>query len=393
MEFPTKACAQGLVMQITMPRIDTTSAPLFETSAEEALKGLTIEHLTLDAQSVEYISSAGLRVILRLIKAYPGLSMVNVCPDLYDILEMTGFTEMITVEKAMKQFSVEGCKVLGAGAKGTVYRVNDDTIIKVYRNPDSLPMIKRERELARKAFVLGIPTAISYDVVKVGESYGSVFELLDCNSISQELSVHPERNDEYAAIFAQLLKTIHETPVNPSEMPDVKAKVYSWLEIDKPLLSDAQYQKLTDLIGAVPDVSYMLHCDYHTNNVMMQGKEAICIDMDTLSHGHPVFELANISVAYIGFGVINPAMVEKFMGLPYEACCKFWDSFLKAYFADKDDATIGQIEQKIRLVAALRLLSHYFRRPNRDDEESKAYIQYALDEIGRLLPEVDSLLF
>lgn len=393
MEFPTKADNDEVVMQITLSRIDTASAPLFETSAEESLKGLTIKHLTLDVQAVEYISSAGLRVILRLIKAYPDLSMVNVCADLYDILEMTGFTEMISVEKAMKQFSVEGCKVLGAGAKGTVYRVNVDTIIKVYHNPDSLPLIKRERELARKAFVLGIPTAISYDVVKVGESFGSVFELLDCNSISQELCAHPERFDEYVSLFTQLLKTIHETRVNPSDMPDVKVKVNNWLETDKPLLTETQYKKLAELIKNVPDVPYMLHCDYHTNNVMMQGKEAICIDMDTLSHGHPVFELANIRVAYIDFGAINPAIVEKFMGLPYEACQKFWNSFLRTYFFGKNAEEIAQIEQKIQLVAVLRVLSHFLRRSNLDDEESKAYIQYALEEISRLLAEVDSLLF
>ncbi len=39
-------------------------------------------------------------------------------------------------------------------------------------------MIKNEQRLAKRAFVKGVPTAISYDIVKVGDKYGSVFELL-----------------------------------------------------------------------------------------------------------------------------------------------------------------------------------------------------------------------
>ena len=57
--------------------------------------------------------------------------------------------------------------------------IDPDTIVKVYLNPDALPEIHRERELARLAFVAGVPTAIPYDVVRIeGGGYGSVFELV-----------------------------------------------------------------------------------------------------------------------------------------------------------------------------------------------------------------------
>ena len=53
--------------------------------------------------------------------------------------------------------------MLGEGANGKVYRYDSDTIVKVYKDSVSLEDIKRERELARTAFILGIPTAIPYD--------------------------------------------------------------------------------------------------------------------------------------------------------------------------------------------------------------------------------------
>ncbi len=48
----------------------------------------------------------------------------------------------------------------------------------------SIPLIKREQSRARMAFVKGIPTAISYDIVRVGSQYGSVFELLQARSFN-----------------------------------------------------------------------------------------------------------------------------------------------------------------------------------------------------------------
>ena len=120
----------------------------------------------MDSENLEYISSAGLRVILRLKKAEPSLKVINVSADVYEIFDITGFTEIITIEKAYRKLSVEGCEAIGKGANGTVYRLDPDTIIKVYHNADALADIHRERELARRAFVLGIPTAIPYDVVK-----------------------------------------------------------------------------------------------------------------------------------------------------------------------------------------------------------------------------------
>ena len=58
---------------------------------------------------------------------------------------MTGFTDMVTVEKAYQRMSVEGCEFIAKGANGAVYRYNDETILKTYFAKDALPEIKQER--------------------------------------------------------------------------------------------------------------------------------------------------------------------------------------------------------------------------------------------------------
>ena len=148
-------------------RIDSANAFKVEEDILARLSGHDEEEIVLDAADLIYISSAGLRLILRLRKSNPDIKLINVGADVYDIFEMTGFTEMMTVEKAFRVVSVEGCEEIGHGSNGTIYRIDKDNVVKVYKNADALEEIKHEREVAKLALILGIPTAISYDVVSV----------------------------------------------------------------------------------------------------------------------------------------------------------------------------------------------------------------------------------
>lgn len=374
-------------------KIDSTNAEKVENDVNSVRNSNSYSEIVFDAENLNYISSAGLRMVLRTRKSEPTLKIINACSEVYDIFDMTGFTEMITVEKAFRKFSVDGCEIIGKGAKGTVYRYNADTIIKVYNNPDSLPDIKNERELARRAFVLGIPTAISYDVVKVGESYGSVFELLDAKSFSQLIAENPEELDKYVKLYAELLKKIHSTTVKADDMPDIKNIVTKWLELDTPFLENGDAEKLRKLVDAVPDTLNMLHCDYHTNNIMMQNSETLLIDMDTLSHGHPIFELANVYITYVGFGEENPSVVENFMELPYNITKLFWEKFLPIYLGTDDKEKIAETDNKAKLLSYVRLMRHTIRRGGAETEEGRKTIALCKGRINELLKAVNTLEF
>ena len=78
-------------------KIDATNAPEFEEKISEIKNANQGMHTVLDADKLEYISSAGLRVLLRMRKAEPDLAIINVSPEVYSVFEMTGFTEMMEV--------------------------------------------------------------------------------------------------------------------------------------------------------------------------------------------------------------------------------------------------------------------------------------------------------
>ena len=92
------------------------------------------EGMVIDAGGLEYISSAGLRVLLSAKKRCKGkvFRIVNVTDEVMTVFDVTGFSEIMDISRAVRQLTVEGCERIGAGACGEVFRLDDETIIKLY---------------------------------------------------------------------------------------------------------------------------------------------------------------------------------------------------------------------------------------------------------------------
>lgn len=80
-------------------RLDTTTAPELEASLRESLTGVT--ELTLDMAALEYISSAGLRVLLsaqKIMNKQGEMKIINVGEVINEIFEVTGFSDILNIE-------------------------------------------------------------------------------------------------------------------------------------------------------------------------------------------------------------------------------------------------------------------------------------------------------
>ena len=374
-------------------RIDSNNAADVEKEIHEQLAEAGGKEVILDMASLEYISSAGLRVILRVRKACPNMKIINVCSEVYEILEMTGFTEMMTVEKAYRIVNVEGCEEIGRGANGTIYRIDQDNVVKVYNNADALADIQHEREVAKLALILGIPTAISYDVVKIGDKYGSVFELLNARSFSKILEAEPEKLDWCVDEYVKMLKKIHSTVVPEGKLPDMKETVVSWAEFMKDYLPEESARKLMALVEAVPHDDHMIHGDYHTKNLELCNDEVLLIDMDTLAVGNPVFEFASIYNALIGFSELDHGVIKKFQGYDWDTANAFWRKTLSAYLETRNERKIKELEDKARIIGYTRLIRRSIRRKGLEDPEKKKEIDLWKKNLIELLEKTDTLMF
>lgn len=343
--------------------------------------------LVLDMDDLRYISSAGLRQILKLKKKEKDFAIINCSSEVYEIFEMTGFAEMMDISKGFRKMSVEGCEVIGEGSNGIVYRLNPDTIIKVYKHADALEDIKRERDLARRALVMGINTAIPFDVVKVGDKYGSVFELLSAKSLTKLIVAEPENREKYVKVFADMLKEIHETDVKEGLLPSAKAETMRRIEWLKDHLPQKTYEKLHKMVEDIPESNKMIHGDYHTNNVHYANGEAILIDMDTLSTGNPVFEFSSIYLAFRGFGELDHKGVEDFLMIDWDNAQYILEKLFDFYFEGKDAAYKEDVLHKAMVLGYARVL----RRTIKRKPDAKEEIEYYRKQLIEYVDKVDSL--
>ena len=372
-------------------RIDASNAAEAEEKIFNIKNNNPGKHIVVDADQLEYISSAGLRVILRLRKEEPKLAIINVASDVYEVFDMTGFTDMVTIEKAYKRMCVDGCEFIAKGANGAVYRYDAETIVKTYFAKDALPEIKQERENARRAFVLGINTAIPYGIVRVGDGYGTVTELLNATSVTKLIRNSPDDMSEAAKYYIDMLKSIHAIQVEDGEVPDMKETALAWADFVADHIPEAQGKKLRALIEAVPKRNTLMHGDYHTNNIMVQNGEHLLIEMDTLCMGHPVFELGSMFNAFVGYSELNHQNMMDFFGYSFETAGRFWNLALRMYLGTEDEAVCQSVAEKAMIIGYTRMLRRAIRRPNEADSPAK--IARCKEMLEMLLNKVNSIDF
>ena len=98
MMIEIKKSAENTVVEI-LGRLDTTTAPSLEKTLNQDM-GET-KNLVLDLKGLEYISSAGLRVLLGAQKKWQKLGsmkVVNVCAEVMEVFEITGFADILVIE-------------------------------------------------------------------------------------------------------------------------------------------------------------------------------------------------------------------------------------------------------------------------------------------------------
>ena len=337
-------------------RVDSTNADAFSSEIDKIIGENSFTSLVLDFDATKYVSSAGLRVVLRLAKAYSEFKVINVCIEVYDVFEMTGFSTIIKIEKAMREVSIEGAELIGEGFCSKVYRLNKDTLIKVITNTTDLNDIRRELNLCKQAFILGVPTSISFDVVKVGDRYGVVFEMLDCLSLRDCILKNPDKLDEYIVMYANLLQKLGSTDKGDFNIPSAKAIKQEAVKLLQEHVDGKDYIRMLELVDSIPDRSTLVHGDCHVKNIMMEKEEPSLIDMDTLTYGDPIIEFAAIGATYIAFEKTEKGNNLGFLKLDADTCAKIYNGTLRNYFSNLSEDDYRDNLQKISALTYIHML-------------------------------------
>lgn len=336
-------------------RLDTATSTKASADIERALATVpVISRLTCDAGQLEYISSSGLRILLSLAKRYKDFRITEVQSLVYEVLDTTGFTKIMTVERALRQLSVEGCEVIGVGGVGTVYRLDGDTIIKVFREGTTIEEVRREITMSKEAFVMGMPTAISFDVVRVGSQYGLVYELLQADTLSACIKREPGRIDEFARKYAELFHQLHAIEVpGGSSVPCAIERERQQIRHIRRYFPQESIDLMLRIVDAIPDANRLLHLDLQTKNAMVQNGELMLIDMGEVGYGHPLLDLGHAYSAMVTL----VGDYDKIIGMPRELGQKLWSRAIDYYLEGMPAEVVKQRKAQIEVVSCVRSFS------------------------------------
>ena len=97
MTIEIKRNAEETVIELA-GRLDTTTAPALDKTINEDIAD--VKNLVLDLKGLEYISSAGLRVLLsaqKKMQKIGTMKVINVCDEVMEVFEMTGFADILSI--------------------------------------------------------------------------------------------------------------------------------------------------------------------------------------------------------------------------------------------------------------------------------------------------------
>ena len=203
-------------------KIDFNNSVVLSDALEKIAPDEKTSEIVFDADKLVYISSSGLRALLTVQKKFEFVRIENVCDSVYETFSITGFTEMMTVTKKLREISTDGLTLLGKGGTASVYRLDEDRIVKVFSENIDFRTVLNEQRGCRSAFKAGIPTAIPYELARVGKSYAAVTELVQSSTLTETLAQDPDNIEKNIDRYADFVTGLNDIKVSLTDFRSMK---------------------------------------------------------------------------------------------------------------------------------------------------------------------------
>ena len=316
--------------------------------------------LIFDCSDLNYISSSGLRILLKYKKLYKDVKIINLSNENYNIFEITGFTKIMEVSRAMRQIDLAKCELVGEGGNGAVYRINDEEIVKVSKHEKGEESLIREQEKIKEAFLLGMPTVISFDTVECSDGRkGIVMEALDSRSVGHYISEDPKRMDEIIPKYVDLFRQTNALETDSCLFHNIKERLRSYLTLPTRIINDEEAAMFESILDVIPDSKHLVHFDGHTGNVLMHGakneRSLMLIDLGDTGYGHPVLEIAGMMFLMLepDFNV-GKTMSETVTGMSKALNHEFCRKVMAEMFHETDPEKLDHLYEQAALVGRVK---------------------------------------
>lgn len=322
--------------------------------AEKLVSNLDTKQIyTLDFDQVADIKFAGQRSLLRCRQSGQRFCIINAADSVAEKLEDSGVASYINVCRKPKPLQIKKYQEFGASFMSKAYNSEDgDSMIKVYSDHGSLPMVAHEKAMARAVMMFGIPTPLVGTLYSDGNAYGLDFErIVGKRSLARIISEEPERLEEIAREFARMCKQLHNTPCDTAVFPS-RSALYREHILSCKAIDDNIRQKMTAYMDTLPETTTCIHGDMQIGNIINNGKENLWIDLGDFSYGNPMLDFG---MTYFQMCVLPEDHIQKLYHITKAQAQQVWDILIDEYFKPQSAEETQAIEGQIQKICAIHM--------------------------------------
>lgn len=252
----------------------------------------------------------------------------------------------------MQTIDITQLQAIGYGGMSTVYRYSDALAVKVFRQGIARDVVTHEYDMSCKAYSLGMPTPQPHEVIETQSGqHGIVYGLCNGMTLSQAITAHPERLEDYAVSLAELYRQLHSTTVNEdAAVPNAHESEAEAIRRVTPLFGKDGTDALERILDTIPQGDCLIHGDLHPGNIMIEDDRMFLIDMSEMGYGNPLIDIAHVH-ALMTSGLID---IQRFIGFPDKYAAPLWDSLLRHYYSDKSESELQDIRKRLDTLSLIR---------------------------------------
>ena len=298
---------------------------------------------------------------------------------------ITGMTEEEI--SSLPEVSCEGLPLVGSGVTGSVYRLDEGRILKVYKKEVAFREVERQERIARRVYEEGIPTARTDALVRCGECYGVIEEYLDAQPLVKYIGRDPEKRIESAQKMGALLARVHAIRADEAVFPPAQVMIRDVISRAGDCFTKEEADRLAGFLETLPGKPCVLHGDFHENNIMVRDGEFLLIDLDGMCIGSSVFEF---SQSYSVYRQTLPDEIARALGVTPQLTQQFLETFLSSYFREKgkeaDLALIRTLDDIFTDLCSYSLfLFPLLNGSISDPEERKSYVRHGIGSVCEIM--------
>ena len=145
--------------------VEREQAPVFGEELRRLLSEADNPTPELACGGLEYLSVSALRELVGLRGRFDFVLLSGLNDRIYEQLRSTGLDRFLRLEKSLRRISAEGLPLIGQGQTAAVYRLNEEQVLKLYKQGFPLTMVRQEHDMTAAAQEAGFSAPLPFELV------------------------------------------------------------------------------------------------------------------------------------------------------------------------------------------------------------------------------------